>query len=88
MMKKLEGKVAVITGGISGIGLATAQRFVSQRMHMCSSQADAKVNLKQPSSRSAKMSADHIYPVHYYKLPNMKRNRSRMSSLSSPIPIL
>jgi NAD(P)-dependent dehydrogenase (short-subunit alcohol dehydrogenase family) len=29
-MKKLEGKVAVITGGNSGIGLATAQRFVDE----------------------------------------------------------
>jgi NAD(P)-dependent dehydrogenase (short-subunit alcohol dehydrogenase family) len=29
-MKKLEGKVAVITGGTSGIGLATGQRFVSE----------------------------------------------------------
>jgi NAD(P)-dependent dehydrogenase (short-subunit alcohol dehydrogenase family) len=29
-MKKLEGKVAVITGGSSGIGLATAQRFVNE----------------------------------------------------------
>jgi NAD(P)-dependent dehydrogenase (short-subunit alcohol dehydrogenase family) len=28
-MKKLEGKVAVITGGNSGIVLATAQRLVS-----------------------------------------------------------
>jgi NAD(P)-dependent dehydrogenase (short-subunit alcohol dehydrogenase family) len=28
-MSKLEGKVAVITGGNSSIGLATAQRFVS-----------------------------------------------------------
>ncbi len=29
-MKKLEGKIAVITGGSSGIGLATAQRFVDE----------------------------------------------------------
>ncbi len=30
MSKKLESKVAVITGGNSGIGLATARRFVAQ----------------------------------------------------------
>jgi NAD(P)-dependent dehydrogenase (short-subunit alcohol dehydrogenase family) len=29
-MKKLEGKIALITGGSSGIGLATAQRFVAE----------------------------------------------------------
>jgi NAD(P)-dependent dehydrogenase (short-subunit alcohol dehydrogenase family) len=30
MTKRLEEKVAVITGGSSGIGLATAERFVAE----------------------------------------------------------
>ena len=42
-MSKLQGKVAVITGGNSGIGLATAQRFVAEGAHV-SLPAAAKVN--------------------------------------------
>ena len=34
MSKKLEGKVAVITGGNSGIGLATARRYVAEGAHV------------------------------------------------------
>jgi NAD(P)-dependent dehydrogenase (short-subunit alcohol dehydrogenase family) len=34
MSKKLEGKVAVVTGGNSGIGLATARRFVNEGAHV------------------------------------------------------
>jgi len=30
MSKKLEGKIALVTGGTSGIGLATAKRFVTE----------------------------------------------------------
>src|SRR5260370_18576365 len=33
-MKKQEGKVAVITGGSSGIGLATVKRFVDEGAHV------------------------------------------------------
>jgi NAD(P)-dependent dehydrogenase (short-subunit alcohol dehydrogenase family) len=33
-MRKLEGKIALVTGGNSGIGLATARRFVKEGAHV------------------------------------------------------
>jgi NAD(P)-dependent dehydrogenase (short-subunit alcohol dehydrogenase family) len=34
MNNKLEGKIALVTGGTSGIGLATAQRFIAEGAHV------------------------------------------------------
>jgi NAD(P)-dependent dehydrogenase (short-subunit alcohol dehydrogenase family) len=50
-MKRLEGKIAVITGGNSGIGIATAQRFVAEGAYvfvndLCQSELDAAVKQK------------------------------------------
>jgi hypothetical protein len=50
-MSKVEGKVAVITGGNSGIGLATAQQFF-QTVHMFSSPGANGVNISSASSRA------------------------------------
>ena len=54
-MGKLEGKVAVITGGNSGIGFATAQRFVSDGAYVFIT-GRRQSELDEQSSRSAKTS--------------------------------
>jgi NAD(P)-dependent dehydrogenase (short-subunit alcohol dehydrogenase family) len=46
-MSKLEGKIALITGGNSGIGLATAKQFVNEGAHFFIMDAVSRVWLER-----------------------------------------
>jgi NAD(P)-dependent dehydrogenase (short-subunit alcohol dehydrogenase family) len=61
MSKKLEGKVAVITGGNSGIGLATFRRFVAEGAHVFMTgrrQAELEEAVRQIGRRDTGMPGD------------------------------
>jgi len=52
---KLDGKIALITGGSSGIGLATAKRFVAEGAYVCIT-GRRETEWRPPSRPSAKTS--------------------------------
>ena len=57
-MGKLDGKVALITGGNSGIGLATAKRFVQEGAYVFVT-GRTQLNLMKRRSRLGPMSREY-----------------------------
>src|ERR1700675_2774996 len=65
MTKKLEGKVAVITGGSARIGLATAKRFAEEGAYVfitggCQAELDAAVKQIGPKAVALRADASNI----------------------------
>jgi NAD(P)-dependent dehydrogenase (short-subunit alcohol dehydrogenase family) len=50
MSGKLGGKIALVTGGTAGIGLATAQRFIKEGAYVSSLPVGDKPNWTWPRS--------------------------------------
>ena len=63
MSGKLEGRVAVVTGGSSGIGLATAKRFVAEGAYVFITgrrQAELDRAVEEIGPRAAGIRADFV----------------------------
>src|SRR3979409_2049717 len=84
-MKTLEGKVAVITGGSSGIGLATAKRFVAEGAHVYitgRSKAGLESAAREIGSGVPAVQADASKPAHLDRLyDQIKRERGKLDTI-------
>lgn len=70
-MSKLEGKVAIITGGTSGMGLATAKLFL---------QEGAKVAVTGRNDEKLKATADELAKVHADNFVTIKADAADIAS--------
>ena len=88
--KKLEGKVAVITGGSTGIGLATAKRFTSEGAHVYITgrrQSELDEAVKQIGENVTGVQGDVSNLGDLDRLYEQSRNKKVGSMSYSPMPV-
>jgi NAD(P)-dependent dehydrogenase (short-subunit alcohol dehydrogenase family) len=86
-MGKLENKVAVITGGTSGMGLATARRFVAEGAHvfiMGRRRAELEAAVKSIGKQVTGVQGDIASLADLDRLYATKRSKA-MSTLCMPM---
>jgi len=64
-VRKLEGKIALVTGGTAGIGLATAQRFVKEGADIFVTGRDSRAGCSREASER---------PRHGVKSPTLENS--------------
>ena len=86
MSGKLEGKVALVTGGNSGIGLATAKRFVAEGAHVFITgrrPAELEAAEKEVGSNVTSIQGDVAKLADLDRLPQF--NQIRLNAHSEPV---
>ena len=87
MNRKLEGRVALVTGGSSGIGLATAERFVAEGAFVYITgrrQAQLDAAVKKIGSNVKGVQADVSKPADLDRLYAQIKKERAASTPSSP----
>src|SRR5260370_28955083 len=85
MSGKLEGKIALITGGTTGIGLATAQRFVKEGAYVFvtgrrQAELDSAAKLMRGHVTAVKADSSNLHDLDNL-FAQIKREKSRLDNV-------
>ena len=84
-MAKLTGKVALVTGGSSGIGLATARRFVEEGATVI---ITGRQHKRLEEAASAIGGAIEAFQADIFKLSDLERLRAHLESRHGRVDVI